>query len=391
MTKEEYFALFDQGVNRENTGCCKWDGRQAVFGRADATPLWVADMDFASPAEVTDALVARARHGVVGYPDDDPAIAQTVCDWMKARHGLSIAPEQTLPSPGVVDSLSFAINAFTDPGDLVAIQPPVYGPFERSVKNTGRRLYKNCLRQTENGWEMDLENLEVGLRRGVKMLLLCSPHNPVGRVWTRGELQAAGDLCERYGARVVSDEIHADFEMPGFRHTPMLCVHPNAVSFVSATKTFNLAGMRSSTMLFGNAADREKMQAFLTRMGLGEINLFGKLAQTAAYAHGAPWLDALLEYLDGTRSAVEALIAEKMPRVKVSRLEGTYLMWLDMRDYGLEQKELERKMVFEAGAAFSGGMSFCEEGRGFLRMNIATPRANVLGALARAADVLAKI
>ena len=317
MTKEEYFALFDQGVNRENTGCCKWDGRQAVFGRADATPLWVADMDFASPAEVTDALVARARHGVFGYPDDDPAIAQTVCDWMKARHGLSIAPEQTLPSPGVVDSLSFAINAFTDPGDLVAIQPPVYGPFERSVKNTGRRLYKNCLRQTENGWEMDLENLEVGLRRGVKMLLLCSPHNPVGRVWTRGELQAAGDLCERYGARVVSDEIHADFEMPGFRHTPMLCVHPNAVSFVSATKTFNLAGMRSSTMLFGNAADREKMQAFLTRMGLGEINLFGKLAQTAAYAHGAPWLDALLEYLDGTRSAVEALIAEKMPRVKV--------------------------------------------------------------------------
>ena len=258
------------------------------------------------------------------------------------------------------------------------------------MKNTGRRLYKNCLRQTENGWEMDLENLEVGLRRGVKMLLLCSPHNPVGRVWTRGELQAAGDLCERYGARVVSDEIHADFEMPGFRHTPMLCVHPNAVSFVSATKTFNLAGMRSSTMLFGNAADREKMQAFLTRMGLGEINLFGKLAQTAAYAHGAPWLDALLEYLDGTRSAVEALIAEKMPRVKVSRLEGTYLMWLDLRAYGLTQAEIRHKLVFEAAAALNDGTAFGAEGEGFARMNIAAPRASVLAALERIADAFEK-
>lgn len=391
MTKEAYFELFDRGVDRRNTGCVKWDGLEKIFGRADAMPLWVADMDFASPREVTDEIVERARHGVFGYPADGPQDAQAVCDWMRTRHGLSIAPENVLASPGVVDSLSFALNAFTEEGDLVAIQPPVYGPFERSVKNTGRRLYKNCLRQTENGWEMDLDNLEAGLKQGVKLLLLCSPHNPIGRIWTRGELEAVSALCKRYGARIVSDEIHADFELPGHRHTPMLSVDPDAVSFVSATKTFNLAGLRNSSMLFGNAADKEKMQAFLTRMGLGEINLFGKLAQTAAYRYGAPWLDALLEYLDGTRQAVEALASEKMPRVKVTRLEGTYLMWLDMREYGLEQEALEKKMVQEASAAFSGGMSFCEEGRGFLRMNIATPRANVLGALTRVADVLAKI
>lgn len=388
MKKEEYFALFDRGVDRRNTGCVKWDGLGHVFGKDDLIAMWVADMDFASPQPVRDALVARAQQGVYGYPDDDPENLQAICDWMKQRHALEISPERVISSPGVVDSLSFAISAFTEENDMVAIQPPVYGPFEKSVLNTGRRLYKNPLKETADGWRMDLENLEEGLKQGVKMLLLCSPHNPVGRIWKEEELRALCALCGRYGARIVSDEIHADFELPGHRHTPLLKIADNVICLISSTKTFNLAGLRNSSMLFGSAEDKEKMAAYLKKTGVGHENIFGVLAQTTAYREGAEWLDALLEYLDGTRAAVEAFAAEKLPRVKVTKLEGTYLMWLDLRDYGLSQQELEKLMVEKAGVGFSSGASFCEEGTGFMRMNIATPRARVMEVMERLAAAL---
>lgn len=390
MTKEEYFALFDRGAERKNTGCVKWDALQEVYGREDITPLWVADMDFPSPREVTCALVARAQEGVFGYPADDPALKEAVCDWMRRRHALNIAPEMMLSSAGVVDSLALAVNAFTEPGDLVAIQPPVYGPFGKCVENAGRRVYRNALRQTEAGWQMDLDHLEDGLKRGVKLLLLCSPHNPVGRVWTQEELRQVSALCARYNAKIVADEIHADFEMPGYRHTPLLTINPNAVALVSSTKTFNLAGLRNSSILFGNAQDKEKMERFMRGVGVGEINLFGMLAQTTAYRCGEEWLNALLQYLDGTRALVEKMIAERMPKARVSRLEGTYLMWLDLRAYGLPQEEIRRKLVFEAAAALNDGTAFGGEGEGFARMNIASPRANVLPALERIAAAFEK-
>ena len=390
MTKEAYFALFDRGVNRRNTGCVKWDALRETYGREDITPLWVADMDLPSPEEVTDALVARAQEGVFGYPMEDPALKEAVCDWMRKRHGLTIAPERVLSSAGVVDSLALAVNAFTQPGELVAIQPPVYGPFGKCVENAGRRVYHNALRQTETGWQMDLDNLEAGLKQGVKLLLLCSPHNPVGRVWTKEELRQVSALCAQYGAKIVTDEIHADFEMPGYRHTPMLTIDPNAVALVSSTKTFNLAGLRNSSILFGNARDQEKMERFMRGAGIGEINVFGMIAQTTAYRCGEAWLDALLQYLDGTRALVEKTIAERMPRARVSRLEGTYLMWLDLRAYGLTQAEIRRKLVFEAAAALNDGTAFGAEGEGFARMNIAAPRASVLAALERIADAFEK-
>lgn len=390
MTKEAYFALFDRGVNRRNTGCVKWDALRETYGCEDITPLWVADMDFPSPEEVTDALVARAQEGVFGYPAENPALKEAVCDWMRKRHGLTIAPERVLSSAGVVDSLALAVNAFTQPGDLVAIQPPVYGPFGKCVENAGRRVYHNALRQTEKGWQMDLDNLETGLKQGVKLLLLCSPHNPVGRVWTAEELRQVSALCAQYGAKIVTDEIHADFEMPGYRHTPMLTIDPNAVALVSSTKTFNLAGLRNSSILFGNARDQEKMERFMRGVGIGEINVFGMIAQTTAYRCGEAWLDALLQYLDGTRALVEKTIAERMPHARVSRLEGTYLMWLDLRAYGLTQAEIRRKLVFEAAAALNDGTAFGAEGEGFARMNIAAPRASVLAALERIADAFEK-
>ena len=390
MTKEEYFSLLDRGVNRKNTGCVKWDALRETYGREDVTPLWVADMDFPSPKEVTDALVARAQEGVFGYPMEDSALKEAVCGWMQKRHGLTIASERLLSSAGVVDSLALAVNAFTQPGELVAIQPPVYGPFGKCVENAGRRVYRNALRQTEKGWQMDLDNLETGLKQGVKLLLLCSPHNPVGRVWTAEELRQVSALCAQYGAKIVTDEIHADFEMPGYRHTPMLTIDPNAVALVSSTKTFNLAGLRNSSILFGNARDQEKMERFMRGAGIGEINVFGMIAQTTAYRCGEAWLDALLQYLDGTRALVEKTIAERMPRARASRLEGTYLMWLDLRAYGLTQAEIRRKLVFEAAAALNDGTAFGAEGEGFARMNIAAPRASVLAALERIADAFEK-
>ncbi|MBO2516190.1 MAG: hypothetical protein CW338_02795 [Clostridiales bacterium] len=384
-------SMFDEDVRRAGTNCVKWDGREKIFGREDAIPLWVADMDFRSPGCVKRALLERVEHGVFGYPFDMTGAKQIVCEWEKKRHGLNIENEMVLFSPGVVDSLYFAVQAFSEKGDSVALQPPVYGPFLHAIEDTGRKPFFNPLKLSGGKWRMDLNQLEDGLKQGVKLLLLCSPHNPVGRIWTREELTEVSALCRRYGCRIVTDEIHADFELPGNRHIPMLNIDPEAICFVSSTKTFNLAGLRCSSMLFGKGEDRDTMDRLMNSIGIGEINILGVLAQSTAYAEGAPWLDELLLYLDETRRTVEIEMAEKMPSVGVSRLEGTYLMWLDMKCFGMSQRELEEFIVKEAGVALSSGTSFCPHGEGFMRMNIATPRKNVLIAIDRMSVAFKKI
>ena len=373
--------FFDVGAVRENTNSVKWDGRERIFGRKDVLPLWVADMDFFSPGCVREALTAEAEKGLWGYADSFDEAKEAVCAWEKKRHGVTADCSQVLLSPGVVDSLGFSVNAFTKSGDKVAIMPPVYGPFLHVVENSGRIPYFAPLRNTRDGWRMDADCLEDGLRQGVKLLLLCSPHNPVGRIWTEAELKDVFSLCDRYGCRVVTDEIHADFEMPGHRHISSMLISENAVSLVSATKTFNLAGLRCSSMLFANKKDRETMQRFLDSVGIGEVSTMGAAAQTAAYRGGEEWLNALLAYLDGTRQAAEAYVSENMPAFSFSKLEGTYLMWLDMRKAGLSQDRLEKKILEQAGVALSSGSSFCPHGEGYMRVNIATPRVNVMKAL----------
>ena len=377
-----YEELFEKGVDRRGTSCVKWDTRETAFHNPDAIPLSVADMDFHVPPEIVDAIVERARHGVFGYTVDLPGEKQAVADWMKTRHGVDVRPEWILFSPGVVNSIRVALGALTHPGDSVIIQPPVYGPFAASVLGCGCKVRKNCLKKTESGWEMDYDDLEKAFAEGAKVLLLCSPHNPVGRVWRAEELERVVSLARRYGAQLIADEIHADLEMPGFRHTSLLSLDPDAIVFVSATKTFNLAALSQSSVLIANESLRERFARRAVSTGAGSTNLFGRIAQMTAYQKGARWLDELLTYLAGNRDFVEDFLAKNLPQIGASHPEGTYLMWLDLRALGMPHAEMVA-FCHRNGLGVVDGKAFGEEGEGFVRVNLATPRANLAEALNR--------
>lgn len=380
---EQLFKIFDEGAQREGTECEKWDSRKEVFGRADVIPLWVADMDFPSPAAVKEALVERAQQGVYGYTQSLPRNRQAVANWMKKRHGAEVQTDWILSSPGVVDSLREALKIFTKPGDGVVVQPPVYGPFFRVTEQVGCRILRSRLINTDEGWRMDFEDLERHFAAGAKAMLLCSPHNPTGRVWTKEELQKVVELCNRYNVALVCDEIHSDFEMPGNHHTSMITLEgaQRAVVCVSATKTFNLAGLRNSSILIRDEQVREDMKKQLELDGLAGENLFGMIAQRAAYEQGEEWLNGLIEYLDGNMRYVESFIKEHIPEIKLHRPQGTYLMWLDMRALNMNQEDLGRFMVEKAGIGLSGGTGFGEEGAGFMRLNAAIPRRYLVRAM----------
>ena len=380
--------LFEQGVVRENTGCIKWDIRDKVFGRADVIPVWVADMDFAAPECVAKAIIDRTNLGAFGYCAEDPADKQAVIDWMAARHDVHLTADEIMFSPGVIDSMVTAIGALGAEGDSVAMLTPVYGPFYGSTK-ANSMVIKGCPMIHEGSdWRMDLEALEQIFKEGTRIMLLCNPHNPVGRIWTREELEALVSLTRRYGVTIISDEIHADLEMPGHKNTSILNVDENAIVFISATKTFNLAALKHSSVLIKNAELRAKVQAEFQRRGNGGTNMFGRIAQTAAYKGGAEWLDALLDYMAGTRDEVVKFLKEELPEVGVSELQGTYLMWLDFRCLGLSQEELVKLMVEKAGVGFNSGTDFGEEGTGFMRMNIAAPRSRIMQAMRQVRDAI---
>ena len=387
-----FFEAFEAGIDRRGTYCEKWDFNEKIFGRADVIPMWVADMDFASPDCVREALIQRASHAAYGYTEFTGPMMDAVAGWMKARHGFDMNPEWGLYSSGVVDSMLFALKAVTEPGDKVVVQPPVYGPFYRMTRTADCEVLLNPLVQTEAGWRMDLEGLERHLKDGARAFMLCSPHNPVGRVWTRDELQALVDLLNRYGAALISDEIHADFALPGHKHVCSQTLEgtEKAILLVSATKTFNLAGLRTSTMVIRDEALRARVKEIMKRNGADTPNVFGAAAQTAAYACGAPWLDALVEYLDQNRKLAEAFFADEAPRIVPSRMEGTYLMWLDCRALHMDQQALERFFIDRAGVGLSSGTHFGAEGAGFMRINLAAPSARVREALARIGEAVSK-
>lgn len=372
---------FDEGVTRAGTNCEKWDECKAVFGTEDVLPMWVADMDFAAPQPVIDAMARRVAHGAFGYTAITDADYDAVTGWMKRRHNLDVEKSDVLFSPGVVDSLRVAVAAVTEPGDTVVILTPVYGPFYASAEAAQCQIRRCPLVQDEDGWHIDYSDLEAAFKAGAKALMLCNPHNPVGRVWTRTELKSICALARKYSVTIISDEIHADLEMPGYKVTPILSVEPNAIQLISATKTFNLAALRHSSVLIKNADLRARFKAEYDKRGIDGINLFGALAQCTAYSEGEAWLNELLAYIDGNRRVVEEALDGTV--VKYSRLEATYLMWLDMRALNLNQKDLMRFVVEKARLGLNDGTSFGEEGAGFVRLNLATPRKNVVEAMAR--------
>ena len=376
--RQQMRDYLDAPVNRIGTHCEKWDGLERHFGRPDLLAMWVADMDFRTVPEVAEAIRRRAEHAIYGYTDNQDEERAAEIGWLQRRHGLSVQRDWMLYSPGVVDSLFFCVSALTGPEDGVLIQPPVYGPFYYAVRQQGRRLVENPLKRDGDGWHIDFDDLEQKLGQGVRMMILCSPHNPVGRVWTREELQRVVDLTRRHGVILVSDEIHADFALDGRRQTRVLSLDgaEHCIMLTSATKSFNLAGLRHSTVIAPDGDAREKLARAL-KQAHAEPNLFGSIAQTAAYNHGDEWMDAVVEYVQENRDYAVSALGGRVPEIGCRPQEGTYLMWLDFSGLGMSHEAVKDLLVNRARVAMNDGLFFGEQGRGWFRMNLATRRANV--------------
>ncbi len=367
-------AYFDAGLDRMGTRCDKWDVARAEHG-ADLLPLWVADMDFPSPPAVAEALLRRAGHPTYGYTAEMEDDSQALIDFWQRRHGLTIAKEHLTMMPCVVTGLKLAILALTQPGDRVLIQSPVYGPFRMSVSATDRTLADAPMIRREDGrYDMDFAAIERELQQGAKLMLLCSPHNPASRAWTKQELTALIALLDRYDVPLVSDEIHADFVYAPAEFVPVLSLTGKRVmSFCAASKTFNLAGLQQATCICPDEELRAAFRREMDRAGVRSGNIFAMEGTRAAYEQGDEWLDGLLTYLDGNRKHLAALVREHLPKALLTPIEATYLGWLDLQAYGFQEDELMRRTL-EAGVQFTGGKFFGDSGDGFLRINFGCPR-----------------
>lgn len=375
---------FDQIIHREQTQSVKYDARRAVFGSDSVMPLWVADMDFAAPEAVTQALIERARHPVYGYSLFPGSLYQAMIDWFAERHAWRIEREWILMAPGVVPSIHAAIMAFAQPGEGIIIQSPVYPPFFGSVGKTGRRLIENPLRLENGRYRMDLEHLEQCAADGAKMLLLCTPHNPVGRVWDEDELRAVLAIARRHGLVVLSDDIHCDLVFPGNRHLMLANLAEEGdqlITAVAPSKTFNIPGLGLSALVVPDAEHRKALKQVFETLNMEQANPFSLTAFEAAYRHGAPWLDALLGYLQENCRFVSEYLRQHIPRISMIEPEGTYLLWLDCRGLGLSDAGLKAFFIRRAGLGLNPGISFGEGGSGFMRLNIGTRRANLQQAL----------
>ena len=382
---------FDHPIPRAGSGALKYDARQTIFGRADVQPMWVADMDFAAPEAVTRALQARASHPVYGYSQCPESLYEVLISWLAQRHGWQVERDWIMLCPGVVPSLNATVLALTQPGDAVVVQSPVYFPFFSAATATGRRLVENPL-QLENGrYRIDFDHLEQCARDGARLLLLCSPHNPVGRVWRADELDTLAGIAQRYGMVILADEIHSDLIYPGQRHTP-LATRPGMVELtitaVAPSKTFNIPGLGLSVLVVPDPAQRKALAKAFDTLHVSTSNPFSLVAFEAAYREGEEWLEALLIYLQGTRDATAAYLAEQLPEIGLIAPEGTYLLWLDCRKLGLDDRALQRFFVEQAGLGLSPGTLFGSGGSGFMRMNIGTPRGNVMAALGRVREAI---
>lgn len=390
---------FDALIPRDGSGSVKHDGRADYFGTPDVLPLWVADMDFAAPAEITQALLARAAHPIYGYSRYPDAMFTALIDWLRVRHGWTIEPDWIMPAPGVVPSLHAAVLAFAEVGQGVIVQPPVYFPFFSAVTATGRRLIENPLRLRDGCYEMNFEHLEQ-CAADARLLLLCSPHNPVGRVWTRDELARVLEVAERHDLLVLSDEIHHDLIYPGRRHpvlarlTEELAIDPaRVVTAAAPSKTFNVPGLGLSVLISPDPARRAALSRAFDLLHAGNYNPFSSAAFAAGYRHGAAWLDALMIYLAQTRDFAIAFTRDRLPGIRVIEPQGTYLLWLDCRELcasrGWDDVALKRFCVERAKLGMNPGTVFGAGGSCFMRLNIGAPRMLIETALQRLAAALA--
>jgi len=383
---------FDTPVDRRATASLKWDYSKRFTGLEGLLPLWVADMDFPACAEVIEALKGRTGHGVFGYTLEPQSYYQAVIDWMRRRHGWEIRHGWMVSAPGVVPSLNLALLAYSQPGDGVIIQPPVYYPFRESIENNERRVVENPLRLDGNRYSMDLVQLEERIDENTRLLILCSPHNPVSRVWSPQELERLVEICTRRKIIILSDEIHHDLIMPGHHHTPTASLSREAaqvtVTLTSATKTFNLAGLGCSLVISSNPQLRKRYQESQKRICTGIANALSTVATEAAYRHGESWLQQVLEYIRGNYEFLTAFLEQRLPAARVVPLEGTYLAWVDLRALGLSDEQLKERILRQARVWLDDGPMFGSGGQGFQRINLACPRSTLEQALEAMVRVL---
>jgi cystathionine beta-lyase len=386
---------FDEPARREGTSCIKYDLRKETFGAPDVIPLWVADMDFNTPDFIINALSARLKHEILGYSFRPEEYYSSIINWTRIRHNWDLRKEWICFSPGIVPALNICTLAFTDQGDSIIVQPPVYFPFFSAVESHGRRLVYNQLMESGGNWEMDFDNLKKCIGPKTKMIIICNPHNPVGRVWSPEELTELADICLDNDILILSDEIHCDLVLPGFRHTPVARLSEpyaeKSVTCIAPSKTFNLAGLSTSSVIIPSPSLRKSFNSTIEKLHIGGGNIFGTVASVAAYTYGQEWLDELLLYLSGNADFITEYCRNLIPEIVPVQPEATYLMWLDCRKIEMKGKELQNFFINKAGVGMNEGSTFGPGGEGFMRMNLACPRSTLIKAMEKIEDAVAGI
>lgn len=384
---------FDQVIDRKGTRCIKYDFAARRGMPEDVLPLWVADMDFKTSSYIEDALMERAKEGIFGYSEVQTPYFEIVSDWIRRHHGWETKERWLVKTPGIVFALAMAVKAYTDPGDGVLLQLPVYYPFSEVIRDNGRRVVSsNLWLGDDNRYHMDFEDFEKKITdEKIKLFFLCNPHNPVGRVWTREELTALGDICVRHGVTVVSDEIHQDFVFQG-KHLPFASLKKEyediSVTCTSPSKTFNIASMLISNIFIPNSDLRHRFKKEMDAAGISQLSVLGLVACEAAYSQGEEWYQAMHAYVKGNIEFTRQFVKEHMPGVNMIDLEGTYLVWLDFGETGIGPEALDDLIIHKAKLWLDSGKIFGDSGKGFQRINVACPRKTLTEALKRLRSIL---
>ena len=378
---------FETLVDRSNNFSAKWSEMDKKYGSNDLLPMWVADMDFKAAPCIIDAMREKLEQGIYGYTTRPVSYNESIVNWAARRYGWEIKSDWLIFSPGVIPSISLIIQEMTDKNDKIMIQEPVYSPFNSVVKENSRELVISPLIKLEDGnYIMDYEDIESKIK-DVKMFILCNPHNPVGRVWTKEELQKLGDICLKNNVKVISDEIHSDIIFKGHKHVPFASISEefaqNSITCMAPTKTFNIAGLQMSQVILPNEDDYKILDVAFARLDIRRNNAFSLVATQAAYNHGEEWLNEFLEYIEGNMDFAIKYIEENMPSLKVKKPEGTYLLWVDFSETGLSDEEVAKVLVEKGKVALNSGVAFGFGGKGYQRINLACPRSMVEDGLAR--------
>ncbi len=384
---------FDEMVDRRGTSCLKYDFAMKRKGRDDLLPLWVADMDFALPQEILDDFRARIDHGIFGYTDPDGEYYAAMDRWFSTHHGYHVDPETVTVGCGIVYGLATGVHAFTQEGDAILIQQPVYYPFREVIEDNGRVFINNQLHYENNRYTIDFEDFERKIvENNVKVFILCNPHNPVGRVWTKEELERLGDICLAHDVIIMDDEIHCDFVYEGHHFTSFLTLdekyRSNLVVYTSPSKTFNVAGFQPANIIIYDEELRAKYRHANAGAGYSQGNIMGITAVKSCYTKGDQWVKELVEYISGNIAYVRGFVKENFPKATFVEPEGTYLVWVDFSGYGYSDEELEHIMLEEAKLWLDSGKIFGPETAQFERFNLACPRATVEQAFHQLKDAM---